>query len=219
MALVVSPVQAAAILLPILCVMDLFALWVYRGRWIWHELQLMIPASLLGIGAGTLLFGYMSTEFIRLLLGTIAILFALHHWWQRHTNPNATEQVFGPGIGVVAAATSGFTSFIAHAGGPPLSMYLLKRGMTRTSFVATTAAFFFAVNYVKLVPYAWLGQFDSDNLETSLALAPLAPLGIYLGKWLHDRISDSFFFRFAYVVLFLVGCKLIWDGFAGLVPS
>ena len=216
MALVVSPVQAAAILLPILCVMDLFAVWVYRGQWVWRELKLIVPASLIGIGVGTLLFGYMSAEFIRLLLGTIAILFTLHHWWQRHGNPHGTLQLFGPGLGVAAAATSGFTSFIAHAGGPPLSMYLLRRGMTRTTFVATTAVFFTAVNYVKLVPYTWLGQFDSTNLETSLWLSPLAPIGIFFGKWLHDRVSDNFFFRFAYAVLFLVGCKLIWDGLAGL---
>ena len=93
-------------------------------------------------------------------------------------------------------------------------MYLLKRGMNRTTFVATTTVFFAVVNYVKLVPYAWLGQFDASNLLASLVLAPLAPVGIAIGKWLHDRISDRFFFAFAYVTLFIVGCKLIWDGSA-----
>jgi uncharacterized membrane protein YfcA len=216
MALVVSPLQAAAILLPILCVMDLVALWVYRGRWVLSELKLIIPASLLGIVAGTMLFGSMSPDVVRLLLGTIAIAFTLHYWWQsRHQRPEP-QSLFGPGIGIAAAATSGFTSFIAHAGGPPLSMYLLRRGLDRTTFVATTAVFFAVVNYVKLVPYSWLGQLDHSNLVTALVLAPLAPIGILLGKWLHDRVSDRFFFRFAYATLFLVGSKLLWDGIAAL---
>jgi len=216
MALVVSPVQAAAILLPILCIMDLVALWAWRGKWVWSELRLIIPASLIGIAAGTLLFGYMSAEVIRLSLGAIAIFFTLHYWWQKRQNRLENQELFGPGIGVVAAATSGFTSFIAHAGGPPLSMYLLRRGMNRTTFVATTAVFFTVANYVKLIPYTWLGQFDSSNLMTSLVLSPLAPIGIAIGVWLHNRVTDKFFFRFAYAVLFLVGCKLMWDGIAGL---
>lgn len=212
MALVISPLQAAAILLPILCVMDLFAMWVFRGQWNITELRMIIPAALVGIGAGTLLFGYLDAEAIRLLLGTIAIVFTLHHWQQLYAAGRKPRQLFGPAAGMVAAAISGLTSFIAHAGGPPLSMYLLRRGMDRTTFVATTTVFFAVVNYVKLIPYAWLGQLDARNLMLSLILAPLAPMGIYLGKWLHDRVSDRFFFNFAYITLFIVGIKLMWDG-------
>jgi uncharacterized membrane protein YfcA len=216
MALVVSPVQAAAILLPILCVMDLLALWVFRGRWRWPELRLLVPASLAGISVGTLLFEHMSPDAIRLILGVIAVTFALH-WGFQHLRRAADSQTrFGPTVGVVAGATAGFTSFIAHAGSPPLSIYLLRRGMDRTAFVATAAVFFAVANYVKLVPYAWLGQLDLTNLSTSVVLSPLAPVGIAMGKWLHDRVSDRFFFGFTHVMLFVVGCKLAWDGAAGL---
>ena len=212
MALVVSPVQAAAILLPILCVMDLLALWVFRGRWRWHELRLLIPSSLVGIAVGTLLFEYMSADVIRLILGTIAVSFTLQWAWQQAHRRRNPETLFGPAVGIAAGASAGFTSFIAHAGAPPLSIYLLRRGMDRTTFVATSAVFFTVANYVKLVPYAWLGQLDLSNLSTSLVLSPLAPIGIAAGKWLHDRVSDRFFFGFAYVTLFIVGCKLMWDG-------
>ena len=219
MALVVSPVRAAAILLPILCVMDLLALWVFRGRWVGAELRILVPASLVGIGIGTLLFGYMSPDVIRLILGAIAISFTAHFGWQRWRGTADGDRLFGPGAGVAAGAAAGFTSFIAHAGAPPLSMYLLRRGMDRTTFVATAAVFFAVANYVKLVPYAWLGQLDVSNLSTSLALSPLAPVGIAIGKWLHDRVSDRFFFGFAYVTLFVVGCKLAWDGFGGIIAA
>jgi hypothetical protein len=215
-ALVISPVQAAAILLPILCLMDLFALWVYRGKWILAELRLLVPASLLGIGVGTLLFGYMSPAIIRLILGVVAIVFTLNHWFHLTTKGNLERSVYPPVIGTIAAATAGFTSFIAHAGGPPLDMYLLRRKLDRTAFVGTTVFFFAVVNYVKLLPYAWLGQFDISNLATSLVLAPLAPIGIAVGVWLHRRVSDRVFFHFVYTMLFVVGLKLIFDGISGL---
>ena len=210
-AMVISPVQAAAILLPILCFMDLLGLWAYRGKWMLPELRVLLPASLVGIAVGTLMFEYMSPARLRLLLGVVAISFTLNHWLQAKLSQASEHKLFGPAIGVTAAAVSGFTSFIAHAGGPPVTMYLLRRGLDRTQFVATTVVFFAVVNYVKLAPYAWLGQFDASNLKTSLVLAPLAPVGIGMGVWLHNRVTDRFFFQVAYAMLFLVGLKLVYD--------
>ena len=215
MALIISPIQAAAILLPILCLMDLMSLWAYRGQWVWSELRVLLPASMLGIIAGTILFGYMSPALIRLLVGLVAIAFTLHHFVNVRRNPNGGLSHYPQAAGIVAAATAGFTSFIAHSGGPPINMYLLRRPLNRTDFVATTVVFFAVVNYVKLVPYAWLGQLASNNLLTSVALAPLAPIGVVIGVWMHRRISDRIFFRVMYVVLFIVGAKLIADGLAG----
>jgi uncharacterized protein len=215
MALVVTPVKAAAILLPILCIMDLVSLRAYRGRWVLSELRLLLPASLAGIGIGTWMFGVMSPGAIRLMLGLIAVVFTLHHWLQT-VGGDAPQKRFPPSAGVFAAAAAGFTSFIAHAGGPPITMYLLRRHLDRTAFVATTVVFFAVVNYVKLVPYAWLGQLDGSNLYTSLVLAPLAPLGVATGVWLHNRVTDRLFFRLAYTLLFVVGVKLIYDGVAEL---
>ena len=105
MALVISPVQAAAILLPILCVMDLFSLWAYRGKWVGSELRVLVPASLLDIGVGTLLFGYLSPAIIRLLLGVIAITFTLQYWFDQKFRPNVERSVYSPSVGIVAAGT------------------------------------------------------------------------------------------------------------------
>jgi uncharacterized membrane protein YfcA len=214
-AMVVSPVQAAAILLPILCLMDLVGLWAYRGKWVLPELRILLPASLAGIAIGTLMFEFMSPARLRLLLGVVAISFTFNHWLQAQRSQSSEQKLFGPAIGTVAATVAGFTSFIAHAGGPPITMYLLRRGINRTQFVATTVVFFAVVNYVKLVPYTWLGQFDASNLKTSLVLSPLAPVGIGFGVWLHNRVTDRFFFRVAYAMLFVVGVKLIYDGATG----
>ena len=215
MALVISPVQAAGILLPILCLMDLLGLWAYRGKWVREELRVLVPAALLGIGAGTALFGYMSVAVVRLIVGAIALVFAVHYWLHLAAPPR--ERASLPRrAGILGAAGAGFTSFVAHAGGPPLSMYLLRRPLDKTEFVATTVMFFAVVNYAKLVPYAWLGQLSTDNLAASLLLAPLAPLGIATGVWLHDRIPERLFFRSACVFLFALSLKLLSDGIRGL---
>jgi hypothetical protein len=161
------------------------------------------------------MFGVMSPAVIRLMLGIIAVVFTVHHWLQT-LRPGAPQNKFPPSAGVVAAATAGFTSFVAHAGGPPISMYLLRRHLDRTAFVGTTVVFFAVVNYVKLIPYTWLGQLDGSNLSTSLVLAPLAPVGVAMGVWLHNRVTDRLFFRVAYTLLFVVGLKLMYDGTADL---
>lgn len=217
MALVISPVQAAAILLPILCVMDLVALWKFRGKWLWPELKVLLPASLLGILIGTLLFEYMSASVVRLIVGVVAIWFTLHYWINKQRSKNTELAIYPRSYGLLGGSVAGFTSFIAHSGGAPISMYLLRRPLDRTDFAATSIVFFAVVNYVKLIPYAWLDQFDTDNLATSAALVILAPVGVLIGAWLHKRVSDRIFFAFVYVLLFIVGLKLVYDGIGGLV--
>jgi hypothetical protein len=176
-----------------------------------------LPASLLGILIGTLLFGYMSTSVVRLIVGVVAVSFTLHFWISRHRSGNKDLAMFPQSYGIIGGIVAGFTSFVAHSGGPPINMYLLRRPLNRTDFAATTVVFFAVANYVKLIPYAWLGQFDTDNLATSAALVILAPIGVLIGAWMHARVTDRLFFAFVYVLLFIVGLKLVYDGLAGLL--
>lgn len=217
MALVISPLQAAAILLPILCVMDIVAVWKFRGKWDWTELRILLPASLLGIVAGTLLFGYMSAAVVKLIVGAVAVSFTLHFWIGKRRDRDAASGNCPQSFGWLGGSVAGFTSFVAHSGGPPISMYLLKRPLDRTGFAATAIAFFAVVNYVKLIPYAWLGQLSTDNLATSAALVILAPIGVLTGAWLHSRVSERMFFGLTYLLLVLVGMKLIFDGIISYV--
>ena len=165
MALAISPVQAAAILLPILCLMDLLGLWAYRGKWVRSELRILLPAALLGIGIGTALFEYMNADVIRLIIGAIALVFAIHYWTQ-NTGPRREQtEALPTATGIVSAGLAGFTSFVAHAGGPPLSMYLLRRSLDKTEFVATTVVFFAVVVGVSL----WKSRREQDSEDYFLA--------------------------------------------------
>jgi len=216
MALAVPLVQAAGILLPILCVMDLFALAAYRRHWSRANVRVLLPGSLLGIAAGAWAFGTLDEHWIRGIVGAIAVVFAGHYFAGLARRRGVERPPHDPSSwsGWLWGGLSGFTSTVAHAGGPPMSVYLMPQRLDRTIYVGTTVVMFTAINYVKLVPYAWLGALRTENLATSLVLAPLAPVGIQLGRWLHERVDEILFYRIAYVLLLVVGARLIMDALA-----
>jgi uncharacterized membrane protein YfcA len=214
MALAISPPQAAAILLPVLCLMDLVGFRIYYRKWDTPNLKVMIPGALVGIIIGTLTFGVFEEGSIRILIGLIAVLFTLNNWLglAKKQEPSGKSVVKG----TFWSSVSGFTSFVAHAGGPPAMVYMLPQRLDKVTFVATANLFFLIINFVKLVPYAWLGQLSSANLLTSLMLSPLAPAGVWLGLWLQKRINHEWFYRIAQSCLFLTGLQLIYQGSKGL---
>lgn len=212
MALTVGPARAAAIMLPVLMVMDALAMRTYWRRWDSVNLRIMLPGALLGTLIGFATFRWMSGDGLKVLVGVIALGFSLNWYLSRGVSAGRAP---GWRRGTFWSALAGFTSFSVHAGGPPIHVYLLSQKPEKTTFQATTVAFFFVVNWLKLPPYFWLGQLEPGNLATSLVLVPLAPVGIALGAWLHRRIDELWFFRVVYTALLGVGGKLIYDGLAG----
>ncbi len=209
LSLAVPVPQAAAIMLPLLFVMDaagIQQLWRDRDRAL---LRLLLPAGLLGTLVGTLLFGVLSTKEVAAVVGLLTLLFLA----QRLVFPPKAEAAkprpsLGFGLGIV----SGFTSFVAHAGSPPISAYVLPLRLPPATFAATMAVFFGAVNLSKWIPYGWLGLIDVRNMATSVVLMPLAPIGVWLGVWLTRRIKPTWFYRIAYTGMGLTGAKLLYDG-------
>ncbi|MDX2481142.1 MAG: sulfite exporter TauE/SafE family protein [Desulfuromusa sp.] len=209
LALVISPVQAAAIMLPILCVMDIFAVHRFRGQYDRKQLNILVPSAIVGIIIASLFMGHMSADSIRLLIGIISLAFCLNHWFGRRASKHKKG---GPISGYFWGILSGFTSTQIHAGGPPLSIYLLPQNLDKVTLIGTMAVFFTIVNYLKLIPYTLLGLFDPANLMTSIILMPLAPVGVKMGYVVLQKVSQTTIYRFLYVVLFLSGIKLCIDG-------
>lgn len=214
MSLVIPPAQAAAIILPLLIILDLFNLLHYRRRFDRTNLFILLPAALIGVLFGSLTFQYMSDSHIRIMIGGIAVIFAVFYFWGQQKERSKTEpnRVKGSFWGMIA----GFTSFGVHAGGLPANIYLLPQRMDKTIFVGTNVVLFAVLNYVKLIPYALLGQLHMGNLKTSLILAPIVPIGFWLGIKLHDRINEKLFYNLAYSFLIITGVKLLYDGFTQL---
>ncbi len=217
LALMVDPRVAAAIMLPILCVMDIFTVWRYRRDWDGPTLRILIPGALIGIVIGGLTFSIMNADMIRIIVGAMAIYFVGNYWFVQRRNRQLEPRGHNSLKGGLLGAASGFTSFIAHAGGPPLSQYLFPLRLEKTVLVGTSVMFFIIVNYVKLIPYAWLGQLSFENLKMSLYLLPFAPIGVWLGIWMHNRVSNVLFYVICYGLLFLVGIKLFVEGMMALL--
>ena len=208
LALTVPAPQAAAIVLPLLMVMDLTGL-----QQMWRDrdaalLRRLLPWGALGVIAGFALFGVLSAAVVAGLLGALTLGFLAQRLFfvPRSDRPPAPHWV-----GQGCAAAAGSTSFVAHAGGPPMVAYLLPLRMDPRVVSGTMAVFFAVINLLKVVPYAALGMLDLGNLLTSLVLMPLAPLGVWAGVWLVRRVATTWFYRLAYVGMFLTGTKLLWD--------
>lgn len=209
LSLVVPVPQAAAIMLPLLLVMDatgIQQLWRDRDRVLLREL---LPAGLLGVAIGALLFGVLSTRAVAGLVGGLTLLFLA----QRLLFPPRADAPRLPRWAAFGlATTSGFTSFVVHAGSPPLNVYLLPLRLPPIRFAATSSVFFAAVNLAKWLPYAGLGLIDRTNMVNALLLLPLAPVGVWLGVWLARRVRPQWFYAIAYTGMFFTGAKLLWDG-------
>lgn len=210
MALSVTVPQAAAILMPILLVMDVMGLAAYRGKWDAKLLRFLIPAGLVGTVIGTLSFRLLDATLVAGIVGALTLLFLA----QRLLFPPRADSRPPPRwLGGILTAASGFTSFVAHAGGPPVTAYVLPLRMAPVVFSATMTVFFFVINLSKWVPYGWLGLLDLRNMATSLALMPFAPIGVIVGVRLAHRIEPKLFYRLLSLGMFLTGVKLVWDGF------
>ena len=212
MALVISPVQAAAIMLPILLIMDVVAIRSYWGVFDGQMLKDMLPAGIAGIAVGWATAIYVDDAMLRLLLGIMTLLFTMKHFFWKDIGPPKPRS---PYKAAVAGFGAGYTSFVSHSGAPPYQLYALPLKLDRRIFAGTSVVFFAAMNAIKMIPYFALGQFDSTNLTTSAVLMPLAFVSTLLGIWLVKVVSQTAFYRIMYSAIFLVSLKLIWDGLAG----
>ena len=174
-------------------------------------LRHILPFGVLGIVIGALLFKVLQAHTVAAIVGGFTLLF-LAQRLAFMPKPNSAPPPRW--LGAILATTSGFTSFIAHAGGPPINAYVMGLRLKPLPFTATMACFFFVVNLCKWIPYAWLGLLDLRNMTTSLVLLPLAPVGVWIGVRLARRISQALFYRFLYAGMLLTGVKLLWDGLA-----
>jgi hypothetical protein len=208
MALSVPVPAAAAIVLPLLTVGDLFGLAALIRQRDRALLRVLLPSGLVGIVIGLLLFNVLSARAMGGFVGVMTLLFLLQRLLFK---PPDTGRAMPRWAVALAGAVSGITSFAAHAGGPPIGMVLMPMKLAPTVFAATGAVFFASINAAKWLPYAWLGLIDTTNMSTALVLAPCAAAGVAFGVHVLRRLPALWFYRLVSVGLFVTGVKLVWD--------
>jgi hypothetical protein len=211
LALAINPLQAAAILLPILVAQDFVSVWAFRHNWDKTTLVAMLPGMAVGVLLGYLLAAWVREDVVLGVVGILSLLFGLYRLWLQRGGkvplpsnlPNWTGSLFG--------IASGFASHIAHAGAPPFQMWVIPRQLPRDVMVGTTAIAFAAMNWMKVPAYLALGQFTHANLLASAMLAPIAIAATAGGVVLVRRTDPAQFNTVIYLLMVLLGAKLIAD--------
>jgi hypothetical protein len=215
LALAVPPLQALAILLPILLVQDVVSLWWYRRDWDGWNLKVMLPGAVVGTGLAWAVGSVVSDDMVRLMIGVIGVGFVLNIWFGRVPPPGRPSALSG----VICGAGSAFTSTIASAGMPPFAIHVLPQRMEKMKLVGTITIFFAIVNLMRVVPYFGLGYLTYENLKISAALLPLALAFNFLGFWLVLRVPTEWFYRISYTLIFLISLAITAQGVTGLLRT
>jgi uncharacterized membrane protein YfcA len=215
LAIFMSPLEAAAILLPIILLQDALSVWIYRRVWDPWNLCVLIPGAVIGVGAAWLLAAHVSDAAIRLVVGLIALGFVAYAFVKRNQPPSRDR----PPVtrGVLWGGLAGFTSTLIQIGGPPYYAFVLPQRLEKMIYVGTTVMFFAATNIMKIVPYVSLGQFSTSGLATSAVLFPLAIASNYLGVWVVRITPEDIFYKLTNIIVFLLGCELTRQGVSELL--
>ena len=211
MALIVDPAFAVGLMLPLLMLVDAATLKPYWKQWSWPDARLLILGAAPGVLLGALFWRWADADVLRLFLGIISLAFVAFQLARAANWIRIPDRPFSPWVGRFAGMTAGFTSFVSHAGGPPVAVYLLARNLQKTTYQATTVITFWAVNIFKAIPYTFLGIFTVETLTTGLYLVPAALFGAWLGVKAHRLVPERLFFAITYVLLVMTGTKLIFD--------
>lgn len=211
MSISISPIDAAALLLPLLLIMDVFSIRYYHSRYDAHTLWILLPAAAVGVGLGGLLFRQFSSDerLLRMGIGYIGIAFVLIQIMRSVVLGKLQAYRMPDWVGRIIGVIAGFTSTLVHAGGPPANIYILPQQLPRDIYVGTTVVLWTIVNLIKLIPYSILGLWQIGDLSTILLLGPFCYLGVQLGLWANGRISEKLFSHVVYMLLFLTGLQLI----------
>jgi uncharacterized membrane protein YfcA len=205
----VSPVFAAGMLLPVYIISDVYGLWIYRKSYDVRNIKIILPAAIAGILVGWALASHTSDNMVKLLVAAIGISYFVDMLLKSKRNiaPKPADVPRGIFWGTLA----GFTSFVAHSGGPPFQMYALPQKMEKMVFAGTSTIIFTAINLLKLPPYWFLGQVNMGSIEICAILAPVSIFGAWAGYHLTRSMPEKLFFKFVETALLLLSLKLIYD--------
>ncbi|MEU8569887.1 sulfite exporter TauE/SafE family protein [Streptomyces pathocidini] len=203
--------ESTGVLLPLLIVGDILAVITYRRHAHWPTLWRLFPAVAAGVVLGTGYMAWAGDAAIRNSIGAILLLMAGVTLWRRRAG--AEEAPAAPDTSRVKARSygvlGGFTTMVANAGGPVMSLYLLSAGFRKLGFLGTSAWFFLIVNTSKVPFSIGLGLIDARSLLLDAMLALFVIPGALIGKACVHRIDQVLFERLVIGATILGGLQLL----------
>lgn len=213
LSLIMNPIVAAGMLLPVFVASDVIGLIAYRKEFDARVLWILAPSAALGIFLGGATASIIPERAVTGLVGAIGLGFVASVFLRRPKEADQRDPAIGPGV--FWRALTGFTSFVSHAGGPPYQVYVQPLGLSKLAYAGTTTILFAWVNAVKLIPYWALGQLSPTNLKTAALLFLPAILAVLAGVRLVRIIPDRVFFQLVTWALGLVSLRLLWTAVFG----
>jgi uncharacterized protein len=212
--------SAVGFMLPLLCLMDLVSVSLYRKHVRWERIVRMIPGSLLGVALSAALFIsekhaliQITDAALRIAIGGLGLLFVGWHaastWIRKHLTQ---ARVPGHKACLLYGMTAGITSSLAHAAGPVMQMVLLPQKLPKQEFVATMTGYFMILNLVKMVPFSAMGRIQAQYLLLGLVMLPVIPLGVLSGFGLNRVTRPEHFNVLVYCALAVASFFLIYNG-------
>ncbi|WP_330286340.1 sulfite exporter TauE/SafE family protein [Streptomyces sp. NBC_00576] len=209
--------ESTGVLLPILIAGDVLAVLTYRRHAHWPTLWRLFPAVAVGVVIGTVFLVWADDEVVRTSIGAILLLMAGVTVWRRRRaeaeseddEPDAVSTPAGRLKARSYGVLGGFTTMVANAGGPVMSMYLLSAGFRKLGFLGTSAFFFLIVNVSKVPFSAGLGLIDGHSLLLDAALVAFVVPGAFLGKWAVNRINQRLFEQLVIAATVVGGAQLL----------
>lgn len=214
LALALPPAVAAAVLLPVLLVQDVVSVWSFRHHWNGWIVAWMLPGAAIGVALGTFLAASVAEEQLLLVLGLLTLTFGLYRLWLERGGRIVAPSDSPGWIGTLFGVGVGFTSQVAHAGGPPFQIWVTPRRLPHETYVGTSSIVFAAVNWMKVPSYIALGSLNRQTLTAAALLMPLAIVSTIGAVRLIRRMDTARFYSLIYVLMVLLGAKLTWDGLA-----
>jgi uncharacterized protein len=211
LSLVINPIEAAIVVALLVSLMDVFALGSFGPRtWSMPDLGWLLPGVGIGITLGYFFFARSDPRIISAVIALITLAFSAE-WFLRKGEVPRKDLPVMPGLAVAVGTLAGFTSFVAQAGGPPVTLYLLRRGLPKSIYAGTQLALFTLSNFVRLFPYGILALARPETLWAALVLVPAVPLGVWTGRYLHDQLDQRRLFFWCYLLLTAAAAKLLFD--------
>jgi uncharacterized membrane protein YfcA len=209
---IMPPLTAAAFLLPILVVTDPFAYWLYRKSVLWRSMKVLLAGGAVGMVIGAITIRLITPDTLKIFIGILAFILVADGLI-RHFRKVNQPRILGPFWGLLSGSLAGYSSFLIHSGLPPIAAYLLPQNISRQAFLGTVAVFFSICNFLKIIPYWYLGIFNFDLISLTSIFIPISFAGLFLGRIINNYLTDKIFFIIVYITIFALGVRLIWSVF------
>jgi uncharacterized membrane protein YfcA len=204
------PLESVGIALVVLIAGDVVAVSSYRREANWPLVFKLMPWAIIGILIGVATIYYFKDANFKVIIGWLILGLVLLHVYRRRSAKGNTPDHLPLWASRMIGVGAGFTTMVANAAGPLMTIYLLSQRLDKRAFIGTTAWYFFILNLFKVPWSIWLEMIVPSSVTILLPLICCSVMGALVGRWVLMRINQSLFEYIALILAVIAGLRLIF---------